>query len=351
MKLLPIVLSSLIIGGVQAPLRASAATTREHFADAYYLKIDCDHTRLEDENTQNNIEVTFTDKNGGIIYSSAMNTDSANLRGSRFAANLALDFANMNRQETIDAGIPGSFSVSQTPSCSSRADAVYGFIDYDKSIDLKSVNISTNGNDAFFADKVSLIREKIYLKKSASTETVRGGKTINHEEFGWDFRDKQVFQSGMNEHKGFCLSTDANGGFGNQFQDGGCNKELRFDVPSGGKAYVVERGKGELKSTGYISFFNQAGYVTEHALVYYLPNDLGDGLMQKFHTGKLSAGRTAAYTIPADATNIAVVVTGISVLDPLEVVKSYATAAEATECFKFYGTIFDTEHAIVSCND
>lgn len=121
-------------------------------------------------------------------------------------------------------------------------------------------------------------------------------------------------------------------------------------------ARVVTAGQGDLQRGGYISIFNQAGYVIDYVVTWMEPTIVSGVTIPipKVHTRQLSLGFTDDYVIPANATNIVLNVTPVGVLsqyDNLNLSKLWNTAGEANACYKVYGTVFSAESAEVSCTD
>ena len=89
------------------------------------------------------------------------------------------------------------------------------------------------------------------------------------------------------------------------------------------------------KQDGYVTFFNEAGYVARYTLTYTL-----NGQTKKHETGNIALGNKRRYTIPADATNIKVKGEGQTglVWEPWKTTFEKSYSSPPTVCFKSYGT-------------
>lgn len=102
---------------------------------------------------------------------------------------------------------------------------------------------------------------------------------------------------------------------------------------------------GEKSTTyGYLSVFNQGGYVASIALAY------TDGTGNVVKNEQVALGSTKQYQIPIDAKNIVMKVEGVSCVDPLGMEVKFATAKDLQKCYKLWGTIFGTEWGGIPCN-
>jgi hypothetical protein len=102
----------------------------------------------------------------------------------------------------------GSFDY---PRCGVFADAVY-FSDTFEPFDLKHIDISIGGDDAFWMDEI-----RVYRRDFANDR----------------FKDNLVGHWGRDNGKGWCLSTDANdinGSFKDRSTSSGCVTTFRFQV-------------------------------------------------------------------------------------------------------------------------
>lgn len=95
------------------------------------------------------------------------------------------------------------------------------------------------------------------------------------------------------------------------------------------------------KGEGYLSVFNQAGYVTRIVVVYAHNGQL------KTETKDISAGFTAEFFIPPGSVGITLRVEGIATIDKDVLVRSFAKADGLEKAYKFWGTIFDVVYAEV----
>jgi hypothetical protein len=102
---------------------------------------------------------------------------------------------------------------------------------------------------------------------------------------------------------------------------------------------------GEKSTTyGYLSVFNQGGYVASIALAY------TDATGNVVKNEQVALGSTKQYQIPIDAKNIVMKVEGVSCVDPLGMEVKFATAKDLQKCYKLWGTIFGTEWGAIACN-
>lgn len=93
---------------------------------------------------------------------------------------------------------------------------------------------------------------------------------------------------------------------------------------------------------GYLSVFNQAGYVTKIELWHKMAGQ------QKYFSRNTSAGFTTEMYLPRGARDIRLLVTGIATFDKERLDVRYDSVAGVTRAFKAYGTIFDVEFTEIS---
>ncbi|MDX2282676.1 MAG: hypothetical protein NW241_00880 [Bacteroidia bacterium] len=118
---------------------------------------------------------------------------------------------------------------------------------------------------------------------------------------------------------------------------------------------------GEPKKTGlaggYVSIFNQSGYVARISAVYTLPagaaDEAGQVSAQPRSVTKnetIALGSTWKMSIPSAAIGIVVSAEGVACIDPLNMTLTFGTAKDANQCYKLWGTVFSTEWGSISCN-
>ena len=95
---------------------------------------------------------------------------------------------------------------------------------------------------------------------------------------------------------------------------------------------------------GYVTVYSEAGYVAWIKLSYTMANGT-----RKVVEENLSLFFTFRQMIPPGATNIELEVGGYAVLDQLDFKKSFNTS-NVQQCYKLWGTIFDTEYGLVDCS-
>lgn len=93
---------------------------------------------------------------------------------------------------------------------------------------------------------------------------------------------------------------------------------------------------------GYLSVFNQAGYITRVQVFYFV-----DGQF-KHEIRDISAGYTAEFFIPPGSISIILAVDGIATFDRNRLATIFPTSDGLVKAYKFWGTIFDVEYAEVS---
>lgn len=333
---------------------AAEEVKRETVQTGYMVKMDCSHPKVSGENTKGQILVSFKTLDGKTKTSNK-SISSAESFWSRATGNLLSDISGMSFDEAKKTAPPSAFSNGKSsPACSGGTKALYGVITPSQ---IKEITVETNSDDAFFMDQMELFKLKVDLVEEQWMDEVckdNGGSNARclQKDIKWDFKETRLNQWGRDKGKGYCMSTKANADFPGRYIDiNGCNKIAKFSLNN--KVTAVKRGDGEYQPSGYISIFNQAGYVSEHIITWIAPKDVGNGViipMPFAKSGKLSAGRTAEYTIPGNATNVTFAANGIGVIDPLDLKKTYKTGSTANGCFKVWGTIFGTEYGSVSCD-
>ncbi len=89
------------------------------------------------------------------------------------------------------------------------------------------------------------------------------------------------------------------------------------------------------QADGYVTFFNQSGYVAKYSLSYTV-----SGQSKYFNTGNMALGNTKRYTIPGNATNIRVKGEGKTglVWEPWRTTFDKTYGSVISKCFKSYGT-------------
>ena len=89
------------------------------------------------------------------------------------------------------------------------------------------------------------------------------------------------------------------------------------------------------KEDGYVTFFNEAGYVAKYTLSYTL-----NGQLKTFSTGNIALGNKRRYDIPGNATNIRVKGEGKTglVWEPWRTTFNKTFSSPPNKCFKSYGT-------------
>jgi cytolysin (calcineurin-like family phosphatase) len=89
------------------------------------------------------------------------------------------------------------------------------------------------------------------------------------------------------------------------------------------------------KPDGWITFFNEAGYVAKYALIYNL-----DGQEKSFETGNLALGNKKRFEIPGRATNIRIKGEGQTglVWEPWKTIFNKQFTSAPNQCFKSFGT-------------
>ncbi len=89
------------------------------------------------------------------------------------------------------------------------------------------------------------------------------------------------------------------------------------------------------KEDGWVTFFNEAGYVARYTLSYTL-----NGKSQSFSTGNIALGNKRRYTIPGKATNVRVKGEGKTglVWEPWRTTFDKSYNSSPNKCFKSYGT-------------
>jgi hypothetical protein len=93
---------------------------------------------------------------------------------------------------------------------------------------------------------------------------------------------------------------------------------------------------------GYLSVFNQAGYVTKIQLWYKMAGQ------QKYFTRDTTAGFTTEMYVPRGARDIRLLVTGIATIDKENLDKHFDTVAGIKKAYKAYGTIFNVKFTEIS---
>lgn len=93
---------------------------------------------------------------------------------------------------------------------------------------------------------------------------------------------------------------------------------------------------------GYLSLFNQAGYVTKIQFWYKMAGE------QKYFTRRSSAGFTTEMYVPSGARDIRLLVSGVATLDREKLDLRLDSASGVTKAYKAYGTIFDVEFTEIS---
>lgn len=93
---------------------------------------------------------------------------------------------------------------------------------------------------------------------------------------------------------------------------------------------------------GYLSVFNQAGYVTKIELWYKMAGQ------QKKYARNTSAGFTTEMYIPSGARDIRLLVTGIATIDKERLDERFNSAAGIKKVHKAFGTIFNVAFTEIS---
>jgi hypothetical protein len=88
---------------------------------------------------------------------------------------------------------------------------------------------------------------------------------------------------------------------------------------------------------GWVTFFNEAGYVAKYTLTYML-----DGQPQVFSTGSIALGSKRRFDIPGRATNIAVKGEADAVVSWKSIFEKTFTSPP-NQCFKTFGAIFSPQ--------
>ena len=94
---------------------------------------------------------------------------------------------------------------------------------------------------------------------------------------------------------------------------------------------------------GFVTVYSEAGYVAWCKLTYTLSN----GQKKKFEKD-ISLFFSFKHVIPPGATNITLEVGGYAVLDGLDFKKTWNNS-NVQQCYKIWGTIFDTEYGSITC--
>lgn len=89
---------------------------------------------------------------------------------------------------------------------------------------------------------------------------------------------------------------------------------------------------------GWVTFFNEAGYVAKYTLTYTL-----NGQAKSFETGNIALGNKRRFDIPGNATNIKVKGEGQTglVWEPWRTTFDQSFTSAPNKCFKSYGTTLD----------
>ena len=145
--------------------------------------------------------------------------------------------------------------------------------------------------------------------------------------------------------------------FGTEWAEVDCS-EVRHEgaVPAIDNFFFGEPKKEGLTG-GYVSVFNQSGYVAKISAVYTLPAGAADESGQLSTSPRsitknenVALGGNWIMSIPPGAIGIVVMVEGIACIDPLNMSLSFGTAKEANNCYKLWGTIFSTEWGTMDCD-
>ncbi len=146
--------------------------------------------------------------------------------------------------------------------------------------------------------------------------------------------------------------------FGTEWADVDCSEVTQGNTGDAAfdNFFIGEAKKAGLTG-GYVSVFNQSGYVAKISAVYTLPAGAAD------ESGQLSTqprsvtknenialGSTWKMSVPSAAIGIVVTVEGVACIDPLNMTLAFGTAKEANKCYKLWGTVFSTEWGNISCN-
>ncbi len=95
---------------------------------------------------------------------------------------------------------------------------------------------------------------------------------------------------------------------------------------------------------GYVSVFNQAGYVTEVSASFYYNG------RRYFNSERISAGFTKQFYFPAGAVSIRVKTKGIATIGKLHMNLFFNSSSGIRNCYKCWGTIFKPRWGQISCN-
>lgn len=145
--------------------------------------------------------------------------------------------------------------------------------------------------------------------------------------------------------------------FGTEWAAVDCSEVKDFRAEPAIDNFLMGEPKKAGLTGGYISVFNQSGYVAKIGAIYLLPpgaadeaGQLSNDLRTITKSETIALGSTWKMSIPPAAIGITIGVEGIGCLDALNMSIVAGTAKEINQCYKLWGTIFDTAWGPMDCN-